>query len=293
MNKTLIYLIFFINGLVFCQSKDYVGVVKAWQSQELLPGVTVTVKGSNLTTQTDINGLFRISVPDSLRVLVFDYLGFETLEYKLKQHQQLDIFLKAHCFKDWFDHQKIDLYLNGGLINNPIGGSFNMSLPPILNQITLKSGIIYQTNLNENKYIQAHLSMLHFIVSCKIDADLTMTHTQLNFENRLNFESYSFESCLNFKRISAQLGLSNMQFANTTSNRSFLGPVLGFGTWIPSPFSMTVSVNSSFYKNLSKHHVEVKKKYKKFYGFAKFDQIQNFNELSIGVGYSFYYHLKH
>ncbi|MEP6727518.1 MAG: TonB-dependent receptor [Bacteroidota bacterium] len=45
-----------------------------------LSGVTVQVKNSNVTTTTDANGNFSITVPDKKSVLVFTYVGFEKLE---------------------------------------------------------------------------------------------------------------------------------------------------------------------------------------------------------------------
>ncbi len=45
-----------------------------------LPGVTVRIKGTNIATTTDINGVFKISNPDKNAVLVFTYVSFATKE---------------------------------------------------------------------------------------------------------------------------------------------------------------------------------------------------------------------
>ena len=50
--------------------------------KELLPGVKVTVKGTNKTTTTDVNGNFAIEA-DENDVLVFSILGFTTKEVKV------------------------------------------------------------------------------------------------------------------------------------------------------------------------------------------------------------------
>ena len=52
------------------------------------------IKGTKIGTQTDFNGNFKISVPDSLNVLSFSFLGMVPLEYKLKVEKNLEIFLK-------------------------------------------------------------------------------------------------------------------------------------------------------------------------------------------------------
>jgi TonB-linked SusC/RagA family outer membrane protein len=50
------------------------------ESGVALPGVTVTVKGTNIRTVTDQNGNYTITSPDQSGTLVFSYIGFESKE---------------------------------------------------------------------------------------------------------------------------------------------------------------------------------------------------------------------
>src|ERR1700749_1983196 len=44
---------------------------------ELLPGVTVTIKGTTTTTSTDVHGNFSLNVPDaSAGTLIFTFVGY-------------------------------------------------------------------------------------------------------------------------------------------------------------------------------------------------------------------------
>jgi len=45
-----------------------------------LPGVTVLVKGTTLGTSTDFDGKYSLSVPATARTLVFNYIGYATVE---------------------------------------------------------------------------------------------------------------------------------------------------------------------------------------------------------------------
>ena len=45
-----------------------------------MPGVNVTVKGTMIGSVTDINGLFKINVPNEEAVLIFSFIGFATVE---------------------------------------------------------------------------------------------------------------------------------------------------------------------------------------------------------------------
>lgn len=47
---------------------------------ESLPGATVKVKGTSTVTTTDINGNFKITVPDNSAVLVVSFIGYNTQE---------------------------------------------------------------------------------------------------------------------------------------------------------------------------------------------------------------------
>lgn len=54
---------------------------------------TVTVRGTNISAQSDLNGAFSIAVPDNKKVLVFSSMGFETQEIKLGSVRRIDVTL--------------------------------------------------------------------------------------------------------------------------------------------------------------------------------------------------------
>lgn len=62
---------------------------------QVLPGVSVLLKGTNIGTQTDINGNYSLTVPDGNVVLQFSYTGFETQEVMVNGRPVIDIKLKA------------------------------------------------------------------------------------------------------------------------------------------------------------------------------------------------------
>lgn len=58
---------------------------------EALIGASVLVKGTTSGTVTDIDGSYRVSVPEGADVLVFSYTGFSTLEVTLGASNVLDV----------------------------------------------------------------------------------------------------------------------------------------------------------------------------------------------------------
>ncbi|PKV51524.1 carboxypeptidase-like protein [Aquimarina sp. MAR_2010_214] len=294
MKKTLLLLLIFISGITFSQSKEYSGVVKAKGDNLPLPGVNIIIKGTKIGTQTDFDGNFKITVPDSLRVLSFSYLGFQALEFKLKNERNIEIALKEDCNIDWFDAQHIGFYLNSGVVNNPIGGQFHLTFPAIFGQPTLKSGIGYQTNLEENRFVNAYLNLEHLFVSCDFNVDINSSYRNLDFDDKIDLSAYSIETNLNFNKISAIIGASKIDFVNTIENKNInsIGTTLGIRTWIGRPFLMSVFTKTTIYRNLTEYHTEIKKQYKKVYGFLKYYKVNDFNELSVGIGIEFTYLFK-
>ena len=79
-------------GLPMAVQETVTGVVKDKQGMPL-PGVTVTVKGRNRGTVTNIDGEYEITV-DPQRVLVFSFLGFKQVEVSVGEKRQIDVQLE-------------------------------------------------------------------------------------------------------------------------------------------------------------------------------------------------------
>ncbi len=60
------------------------------QSGEPLPGVAISVAGTNTGTVTDLNGNYKLSVPDDA-TLVFSYIGFSTRRIQIGNRSQIDV----------------------------------------------------------------------------------------------------------------------------------------------------------------------------------------------------------
>ncbi|MCX6298912.1 MAG: TonB-dependent receptor [Bacteroidetes bacterium] len=69
------------------------GKVLNEEGQPLI-GATVKLKGGQLITKTDVNGIFTISLPNSKGVLVFSYVGYTDQEIPVSNKSQINITLK-------------------------------------------------------------------------------------------------------------------------------------------------------------------------------------------------------
>ena len=80
MKKNLLsfFLLLSSFSFVFAQTIVIRGKVTDQKDGSSLPGVSVIVKGiPSVGTQTDLNGLYSLSVPTTARVLVFRYIGYK------------------------------------------------------------------------------------------------------------------------------------------------------------------------------------------------------------------------
>ena len=79
----------------FAQTKTVSGRVTAANSQDGLPGVTISVQGTKTGTLTDNSGKYSIAVSGSNAVLVFSSVGYVSQEKKVGSQQQIDVQLEA------------------------------------------------------------------------------------------------------------------------------------------------------------------------------------------------------
>jgi len=80
MKKIALLLAFFAIGLqvLMAQTKEISGSVTSADDGGLIPGVSVSVKGTTLGTITDMDGAFRLKVPQDAKILTFSFVGMAT-----------------------------------------------------------------------------------------------------------------------------------------------------------------------------------------------------------------------
>jgi TonB-linked SusC/RagA family outer membrane protein len=63
-------------------------------SIDILPGVTVMIKGTTIGTKTDVNGKYVLDIPNDNAVLVFSFISYVTQEIPVKGRTIVDVTLK-------------------------------------------------------------------------------------------------------------------------------------------------------------------------------------------------------
>lgn len=80
--------------IAFMSVKLIQGIVTDEKGQPI-SGASVIVKGTNISTVTDIKGAYSITVPDEKAVLMFSFVGYDPKEIKVKTLATINIKLKA------------------------------------------------------------------------------------------------------------------------------------------------------------------------------------------------------
>jgi TonB-dependent starch-binding outer membrane protein SusC len=75
------------------QKIQVTGKVVSSDKQEPLPGVVVTVKGTSVGSVTDLDGNFKVDVPDENAVLVFQYVGYLNEEVLVGTNRNITVSL--------------------------------------------------------------------------------------------------------------------------------------------------------------------------------------------------------
>ncbi|MES2518632.1 MAG: carboxypeptidase-like regulatory domain-containing protein, partial [Bacteroidota bacterium] len=79
LKTTLMAITMLVSLSTFAQDKTVSGKVTDKSDGSGMPGVSVSVKGSNKGTQTDVNGTYKISAPSNA-TLIFSFVGFTKQE---------------------------------------------------------------------------------------------------------------------------------------------------------------------------------------------------------------------
>ncbi len=71
------------------------GTVTDESNGETIPGVNILVKDSNIGTVTDIEGNYKITVPDESSILTFSYIGYSTQEVAVNGRSTINVVMSG------------------------------------------------------------------------------------------------------------------------------------------------------------------------------------------------------
>lgn len=94
----IIFQFLFLVSLGFSQNNSVSGTVLDAESGETLPGVNVTVKGTETGTASDIDGFYSLNVPSLTDTLVFSFIGYQTQEVPIDGRTEINTRMVEQIF---------------------------------------------------------------------------------------------------------------------------------------------------------------------------------------------------
>src|SRR5690606_4272951 len=98
MKRILLITFMFVSALAtesWAQTRSVTGKVTSAEDGSTLPGVNVILKGTTTGTVTDIDGNYRITVPEDGGTLVFSFIGLATQEAVVGARSVVDIQMES------------------------------------------------------------------------------------------------------------------------------------------------------------------------------------------------------
>jgi len=275
------------------------GIILSEEDSLSVPGVFITEKGTDNTSQANMDGFYTITVKDSTSVLIFSFVGMVDREVPVKGQTVINTSvvntsLKGYTIYEAWD-QKLRFFLNSGVIENPVGGQFEFAVPTFINALSLYGNCSYQTNLKENSYFDAGLKIngvrLFYGNGFSFGVGIESNYRHILFENA-TIETLSFESIW-WSSFPFDLIVGYSQVKNSQADTK-PGVILGAEFYIRKLMDATVKGKVSFLKELTEYQAEVRfRKYSRIQTFVKYYYVDSYSELSIGLGIEFTYFFKY
>ncbi|WOI22249.1 carboxypeptidase-like regulatory domain-containing protein [Nonlabens ulvanivorans] len=256
---------------------------------EPLIGATILEEGTSNQVQTDFYGSFAISIEKSGATILILAMHFETLYFKTfpNKNDYGDFILEENgCNLPIKPH--LNISANSGLLNNPYGidlGFWN-NLNRLKNTTRISTQIQYQTNFNGDYFFQAGMQLYQIQWDPNYSINIKGSFEKIEFQDAFKPIIYSVEGVVkNANNLGVIAGGKLMRLNST----SFLAPTIGltYDNYLWSGFSTTATV--SFFNGNTQYIGRIAKDFGRIATFINYYKIQQFDELSIGLGYTLYY----
>jgi hypothetical protein len=296
----LILILFgFCNATLSAQQTIH-GIVTEKERTVPIAGVRVILKGTETGTVTALDGSFSIRVNGIGDFLIFQTVGFIMREYQVKDTGLIRVILKPSCTIDYFDNRQISFGLQTGVRTTPIGGYLSISFPYMRTPGTLWTGAQFQIGPDAS-FVKLQAGYDHFVSECNFRFDLTAAHTEVKNRNDVNAMVTAIGGTAHFYRLLPSIryfnfyaGAGHMYFnqRNPSRWRSYMGPSFGFGTALFRKNQLYISSQVLLVRHHPEIQVQVRKSIRQFRFFTTFYQLNEFKEITLGAGWSFYYRKK-
>lgn len=255
-----------------------------------LPGVEVSEKNTENATTTDLDGNYSIVVNDSSAVLCFDFVGMVYREISVDDELVINTILKTYTIYEAWD-QKIGIYLNSGVLNNPYGVRIDFKVPFFNTPIGLQSSFDYQTDLSLNQLYAGSFNINHIRLNSRLGLSLMSNIRSVSLEDNYSQDYYAIESKWSVYHLDLIAGFGHIKISdkNQELNLNRSGFIAGLGYGLPRPINVIIIGKVGVYNGLTEYYLDAYRDFKRIKTFVKYYDTKSYSELSIGVGLEWTY----
>ncbi|MDN3706262.1 carboxypeptidase-like regulatory domain-containing protein [Myroides ceti] len=203
MKQLYIGLVFlFISFGIQAQTATYSGIIKDRNTNLPVEYVSITGVNSNISTMTNADGRFRLTVPQEIKKIKFSHLNYDVLEYVLVP-----------------ERKEMVVYLNSSAYEMEEMVILNRSLREVMNEIIknskskfskdIKLSTYYREMMNINNEVYSYADgMLDYFYKNKSTSNITVNESRaIKFQSK-EFESYE-NNPVNFYLLNLQEIVTN------------------------------------------------------------------------------------
>lgn len=290
---TRIVLIFLLLSIkVFCFSQVAVTGKVLNEDNESLIGVTIIEKGTENRTISGDDGSFSLTVESLEAILKVRFAGYLTQWLELNGQDSVVVNLKLDCIDCFADAQTVTYYTRTGLKHLPFGGQIDAAFPTF-KKATLIGGIAYQTDFENNKWLDTKIIYRNTKCSCKFNIDVNGYFRKASLKNKFDLTRYAMEGNFSYRNYMLVLGYSYLEFhrASYTARLHYNAPLFGLGIKI-RPLKLQLIGKGVLYDGKTEFLGEANFNMKTFDVFMNYYQLDSFSEVTIGIKKTIPYSLK-
>ncbi|MEK6480608.1 carboxypeptidase-like regulatory domain-containing protein [Catalinimonas sp. 4WD22] len=281
---TLLFLCFLVHSAL--SQHIITGTVINPDDSSSVPGVDVIEDSLNQTI-SDLHGNFSITVKELPTRLTFSSVGMLTRNITVSSDSILTVYLQNYVLAHYFDSQKVGVYLQSGLINNPLGGKLYLSSPYFLNSRLVKSSIGYQTNVDDNTLLDGFLSLDNIFSYPYFSAGLSLAYQDVTLGKFYHLTNKSVEIDLwhRYSPVDLSLGYANLDISDAEKAENYHSIVIKVSRYFYKLFALEASSKIWLYNDLQGFNVQLERSFHRLHTFASYQQLDSYAEFTIGLGY--------
>tara|TARA_R110002012_G_scaffold272650_1_gene458261 strand:+ start:265 stop:1125 length:861 start_codon:yes stop_codon:yes gene_type:complete len=284
----IIFLALFYCGISFGQ-QIITGKVIDLTGEPIL-GATVLEKGTDNYAETNFDGDFSITIQNTGATIVISFAGYESLEFKVNPNKNNygDFTLNETIGCLLPIRPQFTIFADPGVLNNPYGINLDFwnNLNQLKNTTRINSNLTYQTNLDSDYYFRASAQLYEIQLDPDYSVNIESSFEKIEFQDSFQPIIYSVEGVVKNVNNFGVIAGGKMMRLNSIS---FLAPTIGltYDEYLWTGFSTSATV--SFFNGNTQYVGRIAKDFGRIATFINYYKLQQLDELSIGLGYKFYY----